>query len=383
MSKRTPKPASKKHETTGWKRYAYAPCRFVVSFWRKNLFRKIVCVVLAAFLVFITGMYGVAEWYIYKHRNEPLTIGATFIPDYARYFGLDPKDTMNAMIKDLGIRSFRLVSYWDAIEKTPGTYDFSDLDWQFDMAVKSHSKITLSLGLRQPRWPECHGPGWAMKEPMSVWEPQLKTFMKVVMERYKNNPALRDYQLENEFFLTVFGICPDFSRSRLVDEYNFVKTVDTTHPVIISRSNNWIGLPLGDPRPDEFAISVYKRVWDKTATKRYFEYPLPAWFYASLAGGAEILTGKNMIIHELQTEAWVPDSFNGIKNAPLSEDYKSLSPERLKSRIKYGVGTGMKTVNLWGVEWWYYAKVKLHEPALWNAAKEQLEIERASHNTDL
>lgn len=317
-------------------------------------------------------MYGVAQWYIFKHRNEPLSIGATFIPDYARYFELDPQETMQAMITDLGIRRFRLVSYWDKIEATPGTYDFSDLDWQFKMAEESGSKVSLALGLRQPRWPECHGPKWAMELPMSEWAPKLNTFMGAVIDRYKSSPALLEYQLENEFFLEVFGECPDFTRSRLVNEYNYVKAADPTRPVIVSRSNNWIGLPLGDPRPDKFAISVYKRVWDKTITKRYYEYPLPAWFYATLAGGAELFTGNDMIIHELQAEAWVPDSFNGIKNAPLNEGYKSLNPERLKHRINYGRATGMRTMDLWGVEWWYYAKVKHNDPRLWDTAKQEL-----------
>lgn len=362
-----------------WKHYTAKPCRWVVVFWQKNLFHKLLSIFVAAVVLFVTGMYGVGQWYIHKHRNDPLKIGATFIPQYADYFGLDPKETMAALITDLGIHNFRLVSYWDDIEKTPGTYDFTNLDWQFKMAEQTHSTVSLAIGLRQPRWPECHPPEWVKTEPMSVWEPQLKTFMGEVINRYKSSPALVSYQLENEFFLSVFGECTDFSRSRLVDEFNYIKTQDTAHPVIISRSNNWVGLPLGDPRPDEFGISVYKRVWDKTITKRYFEYPLPAWFYASLAGGAELLTGKNMIIHELQTEAWVPDSYNGIKNAPLSEGYKSLSPDRLKKRIDYGVATGMKEINLWGVEWWYYAKVKQNDPSLWNAAREQLKFERATH----
>ena len=376
--KSTPKSATQK----SWKQYLHLPCRAFLHVWRKSFFHKVLCIIVAAFIIFVSGMYGVAEWYIFKHRNDPLKIGATFIPDYARYFDLDPKETMDALIHDMGIRDFRLVSYWDKIEAKEGTYDFSDLDWQFKKAEESHSTVSLAIGLRQPRWPECHPPEWVKTESMDVWLPKLKKFMGAVIQRYKTSPALVSYQLENEFFLSVFGICPDFSRSRLVDEYNYVKTQDSTHPVIVSRSNNWIGLPLGDPRPDEFAISVYKRVWDKTVTKRYFEYPLPAWFYASLAGGAEILTGRNMVIHELQTEAWVPDSFNGIKNAPLEEGYKSLSPERLKSRINYGVATGMKEMYLWGPEWWYYAKVKKNDPSLWNAAKEQIQIERAHHKTN-
>ena len=338
--------------------------------WRPKNWRQRIALSLAILALLGLGlMYGVARWYIAKHASQPLTWGVTFIPSYARQFDLDPEETMKAMIDDLGIRRFRLVSYWSEHEPKKGQYDFTDLDWQFKLAEESGSKISLAIGLRQPRWPECHMPAWAENLPKSEWSIKLKDYMKVVVERYKKSPALESYQLENEFFMKVFGICPDHSRARLVDEYNFVKSLDDKHPVLIARSNNWIGLPLGDPRPDGFGISVYKRVWDKTITKRYFEYPLPAWFYASLAGGAEILTGNDMIIHELQAEPWAPTH---IKEASSEEQYKSMNAERMKSRLQYAKGTGMRTVDLWGAEWWYWRKVKFRDPSVWNVVKEEI-----------
>ena len=96
-------------------------------------------------------MYGIAYWYQQKHRNEPITFGSTFIPTYAESFGLDPQETMQAMIDDLGIKRFRLVSYWRTIEKEPGTYDFSQLDWQFEKVKKAGGRVSLAIGLRQPR----------------------------------------------------------------------------------------------------------------------------------------------------------------------------------------------------------------------------------------
>src|SRR5581483_583878 len=141
-------------------------------------------------------------------------------------------------------------------------------------------------------------------------------------------------QLENEYFLSAFGECKDFSRDRLKDEAAFVKQQDPGHKLIISRSNNAIGLPIGQPQPDEFGVSVYKRVWDATITHRYFEYPFPAWFYGFLAGGGKLLTGKDLVIHELQAEAWPPPTEN-IKDAPVSELYKSMNPQRLQDRFSY------------------------------------------------
>ncbi len=316
-------------------------------------------------------MYGIAQWYIHRHANEPFVTAATFIPRYARHLGVDPEETMDAMINDLGIRQFRLVSYWDDIETTPGVYDFSELDWQFKKAEESGSKVSLAVGLRQPRWPECHHPEWTKSRPIDEWYEDLKNVMRATIERYKASPALESYQLENEFFMTVFGICPDHTRERLVDEYNFVKSLDSEHPIIVSRSNNWVGIPIGEPRADQFAISVYKRVWDKTITKRYFEYPLPAWFYAFLAGAGEIATGRDMIIHELQAEAWLPDGFD-MHTAPAEELYKSMNAERLKHRFEYGRATGMRTMYLWGVEWWYSRMINHNDPSLWNVAKEEI-----------
>lgn len=350
------------------------PRRLRRRFLRLALWKKIVAILLAIML-FLTGcMYGTAQWYIAKHKKEPLTFGATFIPTYAQSFGLDPKQTMQAMIDELGIKRFRLVSYWDDHEPQPDQYNFDNLDWQFRMAEAADAKISLAIGLRQPRWPECHMPSWAERMTKKQWTKELKEYMGVVIERYKDSPALVEYQLENEYFMQVFGICPDHSRERLVDEYNFVKSVNSKHPVVISRSNNWIGLPLGEPRPDKFGISVYKRVWDQTITKRYYEYPLPAWFYASLAGGAELLTGKDMLIHELQAESWLPSNKDFAMNelSSISEQNKSMNPERLKNRLSYGEATGMRTIDLWGVEWWYWRKIKANDPSLWNTAKEEI-----------
>lgn len=345
--------------------------------------QKISLVIAVIFLGTVLFTYAGSVYYTQKHKNEPLQIGATFIPDYARYFGLVPQDTMDAMINDLGIKRFRLVSYWKNIEKTPGVYDFSELDWQFKKAEETNSTVSLAIGLRQPRWPECHMPSWAKDTSRSYWEPKLMNFITATVERYKNSPALDSYQLENEFFMSVFGDCPDHSRDRLVAEYNLVKQIDPSTKLIVSRSNNWGGIPIGAPTPDQFAISVYKRVWDKTVTKRYFEYPYPPWFYSSLAGFGEMFTGKDMIIHELQTEAWLPEGYQMNDINDIHEQNKSLDAEALQKRIEYGVNTGIKTIDVWGVEWWYWRKVKADDPSLWNAAKSEINAELTKHNKNI
>lgn len=334
--------------------------------------KRVVYGLVGTLLVIIGGMYGIARWYIHTEEG-PQQLGVSFIPDYAQSLGVDAQATMDALLK-IGVKNFRLVSYWSDSEPSPGNYDFSQLDWEFQKAEAAHAKVTLSLGLRQPRWPECHMPGWAAREPEHIWQPQLERFMTAVVQRYRHSPALMSYQVENEFFLKGFGICDQIpgaeNRQRLVSEYNLVKQLDNSHPVIISRSNNALGWPVGQPQPDEFGISIYKRVWDAGVTHRYLEYPFPAWYYAFVAGWEKIFTGKDLMIHELQGEAWAPNG-QSLQNISLNEQNKSLNAKRLQDRIQYGKATGMRQIYLWGAEYWYYRQEVLHDPSLMNVARQE------------
>jgi len=339
-----------------------------LSYWRKSRWSKAVIIILATGFVLLASMYGVARWYMSTQASKPLTIGTTFIPAYAQSLGVEPQQTMDALLTDLNVKHLRLVSYWDQLEPQDGVYDFKPLDWQFQKAEIAGAKVSLSLGLRQPRWPECHMPTWAATMPPEQWQPKLNNFIEAVVSRYKHSPALESYQLENEYFLKGFGLCTDFSRDRLIAEYDTVKRTDPSHPVIVTRSNNAIGTPLGKPTPDIFGVSIYKRVWSMPIG-RYLEYPFPAWYYGFLAGVQKITTGKDMIIHELQAETWPPNG-QGITDTSLEEQNKSIDAKRFADRIEYGKGTGIRTMYLWGSEYWYYRKVKLNDPSLWNVAKD-------------
>ena len=350
-----------------------------IAWSKRSKIGKLGVILVAILIITIVGAYGTSQWYKNKHANEPLKLGTTFIPNYAEYFGLDAKDTLQTIIDDLGITRFRLVTYWKDYEPEPNAYDFTELDWQFDMIEEAGGEISLSLGLRQPRWPECHGPEWAMEKPFAEWSSDLKDFMGEIIDRYKDREVLVEYQLENEYFLEVFGECPDFSRERLVNQFNFIRDKDPSRPIMVSRSNNatpsW---PIRAPRADIVGAAIYKRVFDKTITNRYFEYPYPEWFYSFLAGATELTTGRNTMIHELQMEAWLPEGFN-MRNSELEEMYKSFSPDDVAPRIQYAVDSGIRTIDLWGAEWWYHLKVNRDAPEMWENAKAELENYRNSN----
>jgi hypothetical protein len=358
-----------KRSTSYIKRLVKALKQWPINYWRKNWWHKILSVLFILMLLLIGTMYGIAQWYIHSEEHIPLQLGVSFIPDYAESLGINPEATMDALLH-IGVKQFRLVSYWSDGEPTPGHYDFSQLDWEFQKAQAAHAKIILTLGLRQPRWPECHMPTWASQEPESQWEPQLENYMQAVVERYKNSPSLESYQVENEYFLQGFGTCTNMDRSRLISEYNLVKRLDPKHPIIVTRSDNAIGIPVGQPQPSEFSISIYRRVWDAGVTHRYLEYPFPAWYYAFLAGWQKLADHKDMMIGELQAEAWAPNS-KTIPEISLAEQNKSINAQRLKGVFNYGKATGMRSIDLWGAEYWYYRMTVLHDPSLWNVAKQE------------
>jgi hypothetical protein len=346
--------------SVGWKAF--------VGFWRGGWRHKLVVILVALFFVILSSMYGIARWYVASQQGSQ-RFGVTFIPAYAESLDLDAQETMSALIYDMNVRNFRLVSYWDRIEPQMGQYDFKELDWQFKAAEKVHAKISLSIGLRQPRWPECHAPAWSRQVSYDQWYSSLMQYITEVVQRYQNSPSLESYQLENEFALKAFGECTNYDRSRLIDEFNMVKNLDSKHPIIISRSNNFPAPLLSQPRPDIVGFSIYRRVWDGAFTHRYFTYPIPSWYFAFQAGVQKILTGKDSIVHELQAEAWPPNG-KSIRGIELAEQNKTFDAKRLKRTVKYGRNTGMPQIYLWGAEYWYYRKVNLHDPTVWQTARQ-------------
>src|SRR4051812_32096004 len=143
------------------------------DYWRRGWWHMFLTALAILILISVGTMYGIARWYIHSEKG-PQQLGVSFIPDYAASLGLDPQQTMDSLL-GIGVKHFRLVSYWSDMEQTPGRYDFSQLDWQFKKAEARHAKIVLTVGLRQPRWPECHAPNWAnINAPGRQWQPQLE-----------------------------------------------------------------------------------------------------------------------------------------------------------------------------------------------------------------
>jgi hypothetical protein len=278
-----------------------------------------------------------------------------------RGFDLDPKATLKFLLKEMGFRRFRLMSYWDEHEKSPNTFDFKELDWQFDLIEKYGGEISLSLGMRQPRWPENHLPQWALSLSAEDLQKAVIKFNEQVVKRYKKRKSLVSWQLENEALNRSFGVNGNFDRARLRAELKSLKKLDKKHAVIMSTSNNF-GLPMRAPRPDIFGFSLY-RVQCKNG--RYSYSKMPVLHYRLRARSIFLITLRKTFIHELQMEPWGPTSTQDLSR---DEQNKSMNINQLKLNVEFAKKTKLWPIDLWGGEWWYWCRLKGDEE-VWKAVK--------------
>jgi hypothetical protein len=274
--------------------------------------------------------------------------GVSFSLKQCLAFRLDPHACLDWLIAQ-GWRRFRLMTYWNEHEKAPGAYDFTELDWQLDRIRKARGVVTLCLGVKQPRWPEYHWPEWALLlDPADRTEPLL-AYLEKVIEHVKDRKEIVSYQLENEALLTGFGRNIQIDRRRLRKEYDLVKRLDPTRPVIMSTSNGW-GIPLRKPRPEIVGFSLYTIMHSKGKYHKTIQKP---WLHRL----RHTLIRQPVFIHELQCEPWGPTAI--WKMSP-KEQATSMNQERIAANIAAAKKIGVYPIDLWGAEWWYWCSLHDH-----------------------
>jgi len=250
------------------------------------------------------------------------------------------------------------------MEKNENSFDFSDLDWQMNELQKRNIKTVVVIGMKVPRWPECHEPSWTENQKLNIKNQNLLEYIKQIVNRYKDSKAIWAWQVENEPFFP-FGECPKFDEGLLKKEIESVKSIDS-RPVVISDTGE-LSLWFGPARlGDVVGITMYRKAWFDNL-KSYISYPFPPIFYGRKADLVKWIFGKKVICVELQAEPWGPKPL--YANLALNEQEKTMNLEKFKENIEFAKNTGLDSFYLWGLEWAYWMKEKQAKPEIWEEMK--------------
>ena len=318
--------------------------------------------IVLAILLFISCCYlfiGQAS------QPEKINWGVNFSQKQAEALGLDWRETYSALIDDLGAKKIKIATHWDLLEPKKDEYIFEDLDQQIEKAEGSSAKILLAIGMKTPRWPECHIPEWAKPLEKGEQQKEVLELIEKIVSRYQESEAINIWQVENEPFFP-FGDCPWSDKEFLGKEISLVKSLDLKNrQVLISDSGEGSFWFAAAKMGDIVGSTMYRKVWFRQI-ESYVSYPLPPVFYWRKANLIDKFFDKEVICVELQAEPWGPKL---IQDISLTEQEKTMNLKRFKENIEFAKNTGLDTFYLWGGEWWYWLKEKEQKPEIWQEAQ--------------
>ena len=329
----------------------------------KSIFKKIlisfaiILILLVGFIIYMfTGKAPI---------NEDVDFGVTFSQYFAEYMTDDWQEMYLAILDELGVKKIRLVAYWPMVEPEYDKYFFNDLDWQIEEAEKRNVEVILVVGQKVPRWPECHIPDWAKELNDQEYQEELLSIIDKIINRYKDNKAIKIWQVENEPFLINFGECHKLDKEFLQKEIDLVRELDN-RPVLLTASGELSSWIQPARLADIFGTTLYRIVWSNVFEK-HIEYPIPSVFYYKRAQIVKLLTGvEETMIIELQAEPW---NHRMIWETTPEEQYITMDLDRFKSIVEYSKQTGFNDAYLWGAEWWYWLREKHNIDIFWLEAQ--------------
>jgi hypothetical protein len=317
-------------------------------------------------LGFIVSFVTIALFFITRGSvPESVTYGVTFSTPYAEEIGLNWREAYRATLDDLGVRHLRIPVYWDRVEKVKDSYDWSEIDFQIDEAERRGADVILAIGRRVPRWPECHVPGWAQERSWEEQKVEVRGMVRATVERYKGEKTISMWQVENEPYLRYFadGSCGEFDEEFLHEEIALVHSLDN-RPIMQTDGGNfgtWIGAYRAG---DVFGTSMYLYFWRPDVGA--FRTILPPAYYHGKSNLMRLLfADKSIILSELSLEPWLAAHINDVS---IDEQISRMNIEKMEEIIDYARESPFGVQYLWGVEWWYWMKLKGH-PEFWEFGK--------------
>ena len=323
---------------------------------------KFICVLVLAL--------GLLAWFFYAQFEASTNpqFGLNFSLPYMSYLGFDWKQAYLEILDELKPKHLRIMAYWEILEPEPGKFKFSDMDFMLKEAEKHNAKVILVLGQKQPRWPECHHPGWYKELSDGKRETALLAMLKESVSHFKNFKSITRWQLENEPFFAYGPDCPVITADLLDKEIALVKSLDARPILLTDSGEKGAWLPTAK-KADVFGSTMYREVYYDGLGK-YMKYPIPPFVYRVRAGFVKVFSkAEEFVGVELQAEPW----FSGeIFANSREEQNKHMNRDIFLENIEYARKVGFAENYLWGVEWWYYFKDLYKDDSIWQEAKKVL-----------
>ena len=295
-------------------------------------------------------------------------IGTSFARWRAEGRGLDYRAAFERIVA-MRFEILRLSASWREIER----YGYEHLDWLLTTAERARQPVLLTVGMKALGWPEFYLPEGLSPSDAPV---QRRAIMHVreVARRYRDNPALAAWQIENEPFNRSGPNGWWIPRSVVRAEAEAVRSLDPDRPLVVTtfahfdaaldrassrQQSRWkrrLGLAIPAEREalsvlrhgDILGLDVYPSIgWLDQDGRDRLARAAPDQL-ASVAAWQRIARqqGKRVWVTEAQAEPWEGRSTQGDPVSVRSEAIGRL----VEGLTRIGVGS----ILLWGSEYWLW-----------------------------
>ena len=298
-------------------------------------------------------------WHGYFCIIECMQIGTTFGHREIQHLGLHQDRSLEQLL-DFGFDLVRLGVYWKEVQPNPNSFDLSSIVQILDVCEERGQQVILTVGMKAPRWPEFHHPGWLQIAEPSQAASEVLRFLERSVLALQHYSCIVSWQVENE------PLDPSGPHGWVVPEYLLEQEVDLVkrldkRPIHL---NAW-----GNELSRRGAWPILQRLGDSVGIDLYYKVPFTRWWYVGPRDSDKKLAGmieqcdKPVWITELQAEAWEQrDSFKWQVSPG------SINPQLLAKNFERAVALQPEVILLWGFEYWLWQKQQ-GRPELWRVVE--------------
>ena len=294
-------------------------------------------------------------------------IGTSFASWRAQARGLDYRAAFKRLC-GMGLAVVRLSASWRNI----ATVGYRDLDWLLTYAAEARQRVVLTVGMKALGWPEFYLPEGLNPSDGSVRRRALQHVAGVV-RRYRDNPALVAWQIENEPFNRSGPQARWIPRPVVRNEARLVRSMDPTRPLVVTtfahfdagldrvssrHQSTWkrrLGLTIPAEREaltvlrrgDILGLDVYRSIGFIDESGQEGIGHAAADQLAAVARWQRIAREQNkrLWVTEAQAEPWEARP----REVPLT-----VQPEDVITLVSGLAAVGIEAVLLWGSEYWLW-----------------------------